>query len=98
MSSGVLSLFLALLDPQDAEVGGMVFRLWVWVCTLCEQSLNGALWTTLGVSRANAHVIMDYVSSHCGLLVVTEELVRFLLEQIMNTQQLEENGEAEWSE
>ena len=46
----------------------------------------------LGVSRSNAHAIMDFVASACPKEVVNEELIQLLLQRIVNSEHIEDNG------
>ena len=51
-----------------------------------------ALWSELGVSRQNSHVILDYVASQCTPELISEDLIKDLFSKITGTQQIEENG------
>ena len=92
MNAGVLPLFLALLKVEDAALAAKALELFCFVVTLCEHSPNAALWPVLGVSRQRSHVIMDFVAATVPQDVVTEALVRRLLQLIVNSEHIDDNG------
>lgn len=46
----------------------------------------------LGITRSNIHVFLDRVAVECTSEIVTEEVVKSLLVEIVGTELLEENG------
>ena len=72
-----------------------MLHMFVWVVALCEQSPDGRLWKSLGVQRLNLHVVMDYVSRYVTKEAMSEDLIRFLFEEMVGSKQIEENGR-EW--
>lgn len=91
MNAGILPLFLSLFTLNDKDVSLTALKMILYVFSMCEQSKDGSLWNALGVSRANSHIVMDYIASHCSITMVDEEVVRSILVQIMGESQLEDN-------
>lgn len=92
MNAGILPLFLSLLRSRNKEVVVRTLHMLVLLIEMCEQSPNGQLWKSLGISRLNSHVLMDDVSRFCTEEVIDETMVRFLFEEMVGSQQIEENG------
>ena len=60
--------------------------------SVCENTSNSGLWLALGITRSNIHVFLDRVAVECTSEIVTEEVVKSLLVEIVGTELLEENG------
>ena len=77
---------------QNPAITAIVLPLLRRVLSVCENTSNSGLWLALGISRSNIHVFLDRVAMECTSEIVTEEVVKSLLVDIVETELLEENG------
>lgn len=90
VNAGILPFFLTLLQLQQSAVTTLTLTILLRLIALCERVPS--LWPVLGVSRQNAHVILDYVAAQCTTELISEEFIKDLFSSITGTQQIEENG------
>ena len=64
----------------------------LYIISLCEKVTDGSLWLAFGISRENSHIIMDFIASHCTIVMIDESMIRSILIQMMGDSTLEENG------
>ena len=64
----------------------------LYIISLCEKVTDGSLWLAFGISRENSHIIMDFIASHCTIVMIDESIIRSILIQMMGDSTLEENG------
>ena len=91
VKGGILPFFLILLRLQQPVVTTITLTTLIRLIVLCDHTPS--LWSELGVSRQNSHVILDYVASQCTPELISEDLIKDLFSKITGTQQIEENGQ-----
>ena len=77
---------------QNPTVTSIVLPLLGRMLSVCENTSTASLWLALGITQANIHVFLDFVAAECTAEIVTEEVVKSLLVEIVETELLEENG------
>lgn len=99
MSGGILPFILIMLRQHNPTVTPIMLSILRRLLATCETHGNDSLWTALGSSRSIIHMFLDCVAAEFTPELVSEEIVKSLLVEIVGTEILEENGRiAKWME